>query len=631
MKRPLSVLVFTLAACLAWAGGAREAAGSATRGKYLAGRGVIVPPEEIVVDNYVAQIDYNYPPPEAILGVSLYTGHRQVSTDGQREILQIGIQARELPFEEMQPLNIGFVIDKSGSMAGHHKMDYVKTSFDVFIQTVRQNDFVALVAFDDRAQVLFPSTQMDSPDQRERFRSVVRAIEPEGGTNLTAGLRLGYEQVLSNFRSEYVNRVLFLTDGVGESAGIMELADSYREMDIHVSAIAVGDSIDLGLVNELARRGGGSSRFLSDSEEMEKTFGSELGRMAVPAAHELEMRLEFLLPVEILGTWGYDHRVEGNRISYFLPTLHHGDYETILVDLRTSAGAKPGRATLARFSLSYRDLRGAVHRLGPFGIEVELVDMEAPVAGLSSGMVLRSGTALRFAQALKRIGEIYYSAAEAADPETQERIRTCLDIALAQRKELKNVRLRLDGAGFDDEIGILDNYIRILGQDLGLEAAERERLLGDEEIPPPVAARPLGIHLENLFREITLAMQDKGAGAIAVVGFAARTDRQPGLIALLNEMSVRELAALTHLKVVEAEKLERVMQEQELSRSDLIDTGKAIAVGRLLAATYVLTGTIVEMPGSVVVFARIVNVESGEIESAAQVILPKSDEVRSLL
>ena len=65
--------------------------------------------------------------------------------------------------------------------------------------------------------------------------------------------------------------------------------------------------------------------------------------------------------------------------------------------------------------------------------------------------------------------------------------------------------------------------------------------------------------------------------------------------------------------------------------SDLVDTAKAIAVGKVLAARYILTGSVIEMPSSVVIFGRIVNVETSEVESAAQVIVPKSGEVKALL
>ena len=164
------------------------------------------------------------------------------------EVIHIGIQARRSPFSELPPLNLAFVIDRSGSMASEDKLGWVKQAIDIFIRSVRDIDFVSLIVFDDTAQVL------------------------------------------ANFRKEYIDRVLFLTDGVGESTGILEMAEQFREMGISVSTIGVGEDFDLDLMVELAKRGGGSSRFISDREEMEETFG----------------------------TWGYNNRVEGrtNRFHF---------------------------------------------------------------------------------------------------------------------------------------------------------------------------------------------------------------------------------------------------------------------------------------------------------------------------
>ena len=74
-----------------------------------------------------------------------------------------------------------------------------------------------------------------------------------------------------------------------------------------------------------------------------------------------------------------------------------------------------------------------------------------------------------------------------------------------------------------------------------------------------------------------------------------------------------------------------VLEEQKLALSDLIDTTNAIKVGQLLTVSHILTGTVLEMPASVVIFGRIINVETAEVESAAQVIVPKNREVSALL
>jgi hypothetical protein len=106
------------------------------------------------------------------------------------------------------------------------------------------------------------------------------------------------------------------------------------------------------------------------------------------------------------------------------------------VQVRIPPQRYPGamrRKNLARFSLSYADLRGRKHYLGPYFLKVNFVDMESPVTGFSDGMVLQSGTMLHFAQALRKIGELYYT----------EQLESALDLTISIQKELKNARLRL--------------------------------------------------------------------------------------------------------------------------------------------------------------------------------------------
>ena len=71
--------------------------------------------------------------------------------------------------------------------------------------------------------------------------------------------------------------------------------------------------------------------------------------------------------------------------------------------------------------------------------------------------------------------------------------------------------------------------------------------------------------------------------------------------------------------------------EEELSPSDLLDTNRAIAAGTALSANYIITGTVIEMSETIIIFCRTINVETAEIESACQVIVPRTEEINALL
>lgn len=663
----LVVLILLIVSTVSWSCGQEEGAGSG-RGKYLAAQGLIIPREEVRVNSYIASIDYNYPIPEQPIGAHLYSGHRQIVAGGQQEIVQIGIQAGKVPFEALPPMNLAFVIDHSGSMAGRDKLEWVKQAFDVFIRQVRDIDFVSLVIFDDRADVVFPSTRMNSPEKRDRFKRAVDEITPEGGTNLVAGLKLGYEQVMSNYRKEYTNRVLFLTDGMGSSEGILEMADGYRQMGINVSTIGVGVGFDHKLMRELAKSGGGSSRFIADAQEMEKIFGSELDRMVVPTARDLEMELEFLLPVQDIETWGYNHRIDGQKITFYQATMHHGDYETILVRFVLPPLDSVGEVPLFRFQMQYKDLDGKNYRWGSKLIYTNVVEAESQLAGYSNSRVLRAGTMLFFAEGLIRIADVYFAGREelakinelrnqlfeeakartediesityeeltspevvALEGQFSQRVRTALDMTVETRKVLLNAKIRLDEDAFDDEIQILNNYIKTLGGELELADEQIDQAMVQTELYPVHGAQSLDQQLQLLFREVVLDLQQVSSGKLAVSGFSHNNGQDSALIALLNEKAVSDLTGLEQLRILERSKLEAVLAEQELALSDLVDTENAIQIGRIMAADLLLTGTVIEMTQSVIIFSRIIDVVSGEIESAAQVIIPKSADLKKLL
>jgi len=361
-------------------------------------------------------------------------------------------------------MNLAFVIDHSGSMADANKLAWVKDAFDIFIEQVRDVDYVSLVIFDDWAQVVFPATRMDSREVRMQFKRAVHSIYPGGNTNIRDGLLLGCLEVVKNLNREYTNRVMFLSDGqdtVGNShRDILELAEQFCADGVTISTIGVGSSFDLKLMVDMADIGGGSSRFISDREEMEKTFGSELDRMVVPVARNLEMTLEFIVDVDVLDTWGYENRRSGNRIRYFLPTLHHGDYETILVQLWIQPQRYTGTADIARFYVSYEDVYGTQHQSGPHTFQASFENMPYPVTGFFDGKVLYSGTVIHFAQNLKTIGELYYWY------KSEENLRKALDLTLNTKKEILNAKMWFSSREFNDMIDILNRYLDILQHDM---------------------------------------------------------------------------------------------------------------------------------------------------------------------
>jgi TolB-like protein len=81
----------------------------------------------------------------------------------------------------------------------------------------------------------------------------------------------------------------------------------------------------------------------------------------------------------------------------------------------------------------------------------------------------------------------------------------------------------------------------------------------------------------------------------------------------LADMMITDLSKFYMLQVVEREKLESILKEQDLSNSARFDANTAVKIGKLLGVESILIGGYFELFGSLRLDARIVDVETGKV------------------
>ncbi len=402
-----AVLITYLSVCCVFcifASGMKDSATSSDRAMYLSEQGYITPANQIDIESYLAQVDYEYPlPKESPVGFTL-----DAESKGELAYVQLGMKGQKTAFKDLPKFNIAFVIDCSGSMYSQNKLDWVKDSFNIFIENVRPTDYVSLIMFSNTATLLFPATQMKSYVERQEFKKTVMKMDANGGTNVYDGLSMGYNQVVANYDASYNNRVILLTDGEHNDSRhstqeIVNLAAKYNKLDINVSCIGLGTSADVNLMNEIAEDGGGSSRFISNHEKMIETFSTELDRLLVPAARNLSMNLAFAEGVTILDTWGYKNALDGQNVSYFLETIHNGDYETIVTELYLSESFDKN-APVAWLSYDYKGMDGTTYSDSSIPVYLTVKTGSDDLV-IENTRILQSEAYIRFARALIAIAE----------------------------------------------------------------------------------------------------------------------------------------------------------------------------------------------------------------------------------
>ncbi len=216
------------------------------------------------------------------------------------QIMYVLMEFSALPDQKVQlapPLNICLVLDRSTSMQGN-KMDMVKRTAIQIIRKLKPQDVFSVIAFSDRAEVIVPSTrELDRGKQETR----IEMLQPSGGTEVFAGLEMGYNEILKNFSHFQVNHMIMLTDGrtYGDENKCLKLAQQACEQGIGISALGIGSEWNDNFLDQLASTTGGESMYVAQTQHIEHALLDRFNQLGNQYAEEVKLEFDKSADVEL--------------------------------------------------------------------------------------------------------------------------------------------------------------------------------------------------------------------------------------------------------------------------------------------------------------------------------------------
>ncbi|MBE9222391.1 VWA domain-containing protein [Cyanobacterium stanieri LEGE 03274] len=284
----------------------------------------------------------------------------------------VRITVPEIKTNQKRPmLNLGLVIDRSGSMHGA-KMEYARQAAIYGVQQLLECDRLSVTIYDDEVEVIIPSQQVkDKSDIINR----IKRIQPDGMTALYDGWLEGATQVSQHLQPESLNRVILLSDGL---ANVGETNPDVIGNDVHglskrgvsTTTMGIGDDFNEDLMQGIALSGDGNYYYIQNPDQLPTIFNAELQGIMATIGQRVSLGVRTFAGVELVDVFNDLEKTEyGN---YKLPNLIAGNEFDMVLRLKIPAMAKS--ECLVNFRLAYDDSETQSRKVSHHKLQLPVVN-----------------------------------------------------------------------------------------------------------------------------------------------------------------------------------------------------------------------------------------------------------------
>ena len=264
--------------------------------RFLKG-GTLPPKDAVRIEELINYFDYAYPQPEA--GSDPFATQVTMMPspfNAGRDLIQIGIQGRDIDREARPPINLTLLVDVSGSMHSEDKLPLARQAMKLMLEEMEPTDTVAIVVYAGAAgEVLAPTPVSDK-------RKIVAALEnlrAGGSTAGGEGLRLAYSLAEQGLKKDAVNRVMLLTDGdfnvgISDPEQLEDFVSRKRETGIYLSVLGFGrGNYNDAMMQKISQTGNGTAAYIDTLSEARKVLADDLSGNIFPIADDVKIQVEF--------------------------------------------------------------------------------------------------------------------------------------------------------------------------------------------------------------------------------------------------------------------------------------------------------------------------------------------------
>jgi len=203
------------------------------------------------------------------------------------------------PSENRLPIDLIAVIDCSGSMGSHGKMQNCRDALFSLIPFFSEKDRFAIVKFDSKATKVMGLKRVRETENEQMYDEVISSrLKPGGSTSIPEGIK----EAINIIRDRGVHKnkivsVFLLSDGNDNDQfadktikTLVEETASDLEFTIHT--FGFGDDHDSKLLSEIAKLRNGNFYYIQDLEKINECFVNAFGGLLSIVGRDAKLKLK---------------------------------------------------------------------------------------------------------------------------------------------------------------------------------------------------------------------------------------------------------------------------------------------------------------------------------------------------
>ncbi|PJF35339.1 MAG: VWA domain-containing protein [Candidatus Thermofonsia Clade 1 bacterium] len=156
---------------------------------------------------------------------------------------------RDIWEQQKRPVNLTMVFDVSGSMRERNRMENARNGAVAFINQLKDEDRLTLIAFNDKQTIVFDDLQVGP--NRERIKRDILSLLPGGGTALFDSIAFAIERQQEKLSRDTINALVVMTDGEDtnserfrDATTLMDRFGASAENAVDISIFTIGYDLD---------------------------------------------------------------------------------------------------------------------------------------------------------------------------------------------------------------------------------------------------------------------------------------------------------------------------------------------------------------------------------------------------